>query len=244
MRIFRARMELLDYVFFATIERGKVYETGAFIHNYALVYALGLVEDSGYAYAQLAQRPRYEDELAPLNGRVYITPARPLQVSYRLTQWNTMREGYAFPGKLPSVGYPDWGFARVLRPGCIFEFYILVPERASGPQAPALTDLLGGRKVRVRLGKFLAKAGLRAEEAGSVLEARGEFDSVVYLNWRDLQTDPVACDVVAASLPTRLLAGAHFANDPFYRCRFGEDIIDLPASMAFLARGLRATAKG
>jgi CRISPR-associated protein Csc1 len=43
MDIYRGQLELLDYVFFATVERGKVYETGAFIHNYALAYALRLV---------------------------------------------------------------------------------------------------------------------------------------------------------------------------------------------------------
>ena len=42
MDIYRGKLELLDYVFFATVERGKVYETGAFIHNYALAYALRL----------------------------------------------------------------------------------------------------------------------------------------------------------------------------------------------------------
>jgi hypothetical protein len=31
MEVYRGTLELLDYVFFATTERGKVYETGAFI---------------------------------------------------------------------------------------------------------------------------------------------------------------------------------------------------------------------
>ena len=56
MQIYRGTIELLDYVFYATVERGKVYETGAFIHNYALAYALGLVQGETYTYARLNSR--------------------------------------------------------------------------------------------------------------------------------------------------------------------------------------------
>jgi len=236
MRIFRGTIELLDYVFYATVERGKVYETGAFIHNYALVYALGLVQGETYTYARLSQEPHYLEELTPLNGRLYITPGAPQHVEHRLVQWNTIREGYAFPGKLPSVGYPDWGFARVLRPGCRFVFYLLVPAPAALPAAPALHDLLAGKSARVRLGKFPGKARLRLEAAEEVLEQEGAFETEALLNWRDLDADPLACDVVATSLPTRLLARAHFAQGPYYEAHFGGDLVRLPVRMRFLAR--------
>jgi len=236
MRIFRGTIELLDYVFYATVERGKVYETGAFIHNYALVYALGLVQGETYTYAQLSQEPHYLEELTPLNGCLYITPGAPHQVEHRLVQWNTIREGYAFPGKLPSVGYPDWGFARVLRPGCRFVFYLLTPASAVLPTVPALRDLVAGKSTRVRLGKFPGKARLRLEAAEEVLEQEGAFETEALLNWRDLEADPLACDVVATSLPTRLLARAHFAQGPYYEAHFGSDAVRLPVQMRFLAR--------
>lgn len=212
MHIYRGTLELLDYVFYATTERGKVYETGSFIHNYALTYALGLVRGETYTYARLSQEPHYLEELPPLNGSLYITPGSPQQVSHRLVQWNTIREGYAFPGKLRSVGYPDWGFARVLRPGSSFVFYLLAPEPANLPEVPTLRDLVAGRTVRVRLGKFPGKARLFLEAADKVTERTGPFRVDTLLNWRDLEADPLACDVVAASLPTRLLARAHFSE--------------------------------
>lgn len=234
MQIYRSTIELLDYVFFATVERGKVYETGAFLHNYALAYALRLVTGGTYTYQQQQQIPHYEEELSPLNGRVYLTPGGPLRAAHRLVQWNTLRDAYAFPGKPPSLGYPDWGFARVLRPGARFRFYVLASAR-SLPDAPALQDLIAGRTVRARFGKFAGKALLRAEPAQSVTCKEGPFHSQEYLNWQDLADDPVACDVVAASLPTRLLSQARFEG-PHYVARFSDGTVCLPAEMGFLAR--------
>lgn len=236
MQIYRGVLELLDYVFYATVERGKVYETGAFIHNYALTYALGLGRGETYTYARLTQEPHYVEELTPLNGRLYLTPAAPQRVAHRLMQWNTIREGYAFPGKEPSMGYPDWGFARVLRPGCCFVCYLLVSDPSTLPDAPALHDLIAGRTARVRLGKFPGKARLQAQQADKVMTREGPFQTTAMLNWRDLETDPQVCDVVAASLPTRLLSRAHFAEGPYYEARFGQDIVHLPVRMRFLAR--------
>ena len=236
MLIYRGTLELLDYVFYATTERGKVYETGAFIHNYALAYALGLVQGETYVYARLVQAPHYLEELTPLNGRIYITPGEAVRVSHRLVQWNTLREAYAFPGKPPSLGYPDWGFARMLRPGCRFRFYVLVHRRDDLPAAPAFHDQLAGRPARVRLGKFPAKARLRLEAATSAVERAGPFVSETLLNWRDLEADPTVCDILAASLPTRLLSRAHFAEGAYIEAKFGDDVIRLPKGMRFLAR--------
>lgn len=237
MQIYRGRLELQDYVFYATVERGKVYETGAFIHNYALAYALGLVRGETYTYARLKQEPHYADELTPLNGRVYLTPATPERISHRLVQWNTIPEGYAFPGKIPSIGYPDWGFARVLRPECIFTFYLLLSDELTSPPAPTLRDLVAGRATRVRLGKFNGKARIRLEAATKVTERAGDFQVNTLLNWRDIELDPLVCDVLATSLPTRLIHHAHFQDRGFYEIHFGEDRIQLPVDMGFLVRG-------
>jgi len=236
MQIYRGTLELLDYVFYATVERGKVYETGSFIHNYALAYALGLVRGETYTYAQLKQSPQYQAELTPLNGRVYLTPGTPQRVAHRLAQWNTIPEGYAFPGKAPSIGYPDWGFARVLRPGCVFTCYALMHDDAPLTESPALHDLLAGRTAYLRLGKFPGKARLCLEAASKVTEHRGEFRADTLLNWRDLEVDPLVCDVLPTSLPTRLIHHARFDSEPFYEAHFGDDVMRLPVAMRFLAR--------
>ncbi|MEW6045885.1 MAG: type I-D CRISPR-associated protein Cas5/Csc1 [Bacillota bacterium] len=251
MDIYRARIELLDYVFFATVERGKVYETGTFIHNYALAYALRLVASP---YAHEVQKPDYAGELARLNAwGLYLTPARPVRTLYRLTQWNTVREGYGIGKKPQSIGYPDWGFARVLRPGSTFEFYVLMTEPEVASDLPVLRSLRRQGVVYMRLGKFLGKARVRFARALAVRTGRGPFmatlieksgrgredqaASDLLLNWRDIATDPIACDVYPAALPTRLIANSHFADGDYYVAEFGEgDRVVLPAGMRFLAR--------
>ncbi|MBC7234188.1 MAG: type I-D CRISPR-associated protein Cas5/Csc1 [Chloroflexi bacterium] len=244
MQIYRGTIDLLDYVFYATTERGRVYETGAFIHNYALVYALGLVRSSTYTYTHLRQEPHYEEELAPLNSCLYITPGTPQHVAHRLVQWNTLSEKYALPGKPPSLGYPDWGFARVLRPGSRFLFYLLVRDPAALPDAPALRDLLDGRPAWIRLGKFSGKARVQLQPADQVKEQKGPFFVESFLNWHDLKSDPVVCDVVVASLPTRLISRARFDNGEYYEACFGKDEVQLPAQMCFLARPVKRSPGG
>lgn len=236
MQIYQGTIELLDYVFYATTERGKVYETGPFIHNYALAYALGLGRGDTYTYACLTQKPHYVEELTPLNGRLYITPAAPQWVAYRLVQWNTIREGYAFSPKKPSLGYPDWGFARMLRPGSRFVFYLLIHDPDSVRDWPTLRNLLEGRKAWIRLGKFTGKARLSLEEAREVRTGEGDFTANALLNWRDIEPDPLVCDVVTEGLPTRLIARAHFAGEPYYELSFPDSPVRLPRRMCFLAR--------
>lgn len=164
-----------------------------------------------------------------------------MRVSHRLVQWNTLREAYAFPGKPPSLGYPDWGFARMLRPGSRFRFYVLASPSMASVASSALTDLLNGRAVRVRLGKFPAKARLRLERATQVSQHSGPFQSEALLNWRDLEADPVVCDVLASSLPTRLINRARFNDGSHYAARFDDDVVRLPSAMHFLARGPQKT---
>lgn len=243
MQIYRGRLKLLDYVFYATVERGKIYETGAFIHNYALTYALGLAADVPYTHLQ--QAPDYEHELSHLNGIVYVTPALPRHFSHRLVQWNTIREGYGYPSKETSIGYPDWGFARVLRPESDFIFCVLVADNKQLPKVPAFQDLLSGRSVRIRLGKFLGKVRVVLETAAKVQRKEGPFSTDTLLNWRDCPTDPIVCDVMPASLPTRLLNHVHFPHGVYYQANFETEpqSLNFPANMGYLARSL-STQKG
>jgi CRISPR-associated protein Csc1 len=239
MQIYRGILELMDYVFFATVERGKVYETGTFIHNYALTYAFGLVK---VPYAHLIQEPHYEGDLAPLNEiGIYLTPATPLQVAHRLVQWNTIQETYGLGKKLPSIGYPDWGFARMLRPGSLFEFYILIENPDAILDVPAFCDGIAGRIARIRLGKFPGKARVRFQRAKRVIEKTGSFTTKTLLNWRDLPQDPKVFDILAISLPTRLIYNARFEKGTYYQVKFADEDkeISLPSEMRFLARPMR-----
>jgi CRISPR-associated protein Csc1 len=121
-QVYLCELVMHDYLFFATTERGKVAETGAFIHNYALTYALGWATSP---YGNEEQKPNYRTELATVGSR-YVTPARLLRGSYLLSQYNTMSENYHL-SKGQSIGYPDWGFIKCFRPGATFRFFALSP---------------------------------------------------------------------------------------------------------------------
>jgi CRISPR-associated protein Csc1 len=238
MNIYRGRLELLDYVFFATTERGKVYETGAFIHNYALTYALRL---ASAPYGHLIQEPHYEEELNPLNEQgLYITPAGPLSVGHRRVQFNTIAEGYGFAGKERSLGYPDWGFVRVLRPECVFEFYVIVADLAAPGISPTLALALNGSPARIRLGKFPGKAKITLQKAEILQTQHGDFIANALLNWRDLAAEPsIPGDIYAAALPTRLIANARFRQSHYHVAHFGKwDDVRLPLDMRFVARSV------
>jgi CRISPR-associated protein Csc1 len=236
MDIYRGRLELLDYVFFATVERGKVYETGAFIHNYALAYALRL---ASAPYGHMIQEPHYEEELSPLNQQgLYITPAEPLRVGHRRVQFNTIAEGYGFPGKEPSLGYPDWGFAGMLRPESTFQFYVLVADPDASRISPTLALAVSGCPTYIRLGKFPGKTRVSLQRAETTETKQGDFIANTLLNWRDLLSEPdVPGDIYATALPTRLIANAQFRKVGHYVSRFGEkDEVRLPLNMRFVAR--------
>lgn len=236
MDIYRGRLELLDYVFFATVERGKVYETGAFIHNYALAYALRL---ASAPYGHTVQEPHYEEELRPLNEQgLYLTPAEPLSVGHRRVQFNTIAEGYGFPGKKPSLGYPDWGFVRMLRPESMFQFYVILANPNASRISPTLALAVSGRPAYIRLGKFPGKARVSLRKAETTEAKQGDFIAKALLNWRDLASEPdVPGDIYATALPTRLIANAQFRQTDYYVSRFGEkDEVRLPLNMRFVAR--------
>ncbi|MEW9033540.1 MAG: type I-D CRISPR-associated protein Cas5/Csc1, partial [Planifilum fimeticola] len=87
---YRIRIELEDYLFFSSMEKGKVAETAPLLHNYALAYALSWAISP---YYQEKQAPGYEKQLKPLNEEgIYIFPASPLEVTHRLMQYNTTPE--------------------------------------------------------------------------------------------------------------------------------------------------------
>jgi CRISPR-associated protein Csc1 len=235
MQIYRCDLVLHDYLFFATTERGKVAETGPFIHNYALTYALGWATSPWY---NEIQQPRYREQLARVEKR-YVTPALLIRGSYLTTQYNTMSESYRLT-KTQSAGYPDWGFIKCFRPGSMFRFYVLSAE---GVQfAPYL-----------RLGKFMTKAAMLVTPASALqsrLEAFNERETrqqriiQPLLTWNDLPNAarPRVYDIIANALPSRLIEHALFAGiaGPYVVATFDKHSspVELPTRMGYYGEHL------
>jgi CRISPR-associated protein Csc1 len=215
--IYRCDLTLHDFLFFASVEKGKVAETSPFVHNYALTYALGWAPVVWYNGQQKA---RYFADLSPIHDR-YITPARLIQGASMIMQYNTLSEQLK-PNKERSIGYPDWGFIKCFKPGTRFRSYVISNKQEVLPRY-------------IRLGKFMAKTQIGAVAATSVEKQQGACKEAHLLNWSDLRTKPVICNVLASSLPTRLINQALFEDIAFLHAAFPDgDELNLPLEMGYL----------
>jgi CRISPR-associated protein Csc1 len=123
MRLYPCHLTFHENLFFATREVGRLYETGRFLHNYALTYALGLAQ-STYFHAQ--QIPAYQDELEPLNEQgIYVTPARGVKISYDLVTFKYADNAYRVKMMPGSRNTPSFGRAKEIAVGSVFEFGVL-----------------------------------------------------------------------------------------------------------------------
>ncbi len=221
MYIYQCDLEMDDYLFYATTERGKVAETGPYVHNYALTYALSVLwEDKTNLPPrfQAKQQPSYKEELADLD--FYLTPAQLLSGQQKIIQYNTINEGYNL-SKGRNLGYPNWGYIKPFVPGSKFRFYALSNKELDFPRY-------------IRLGKFMGKARLKASQAEQVTEKSGEFKVESLLNWKDLQETPQVFDILPQTLPTQLIENACYKAGDYYQAKLPAGKINFPQEMDYL----------
>ena len=210
------QLTLHENVFYATREIGRLYETGRYLHNYGLAYALGFVHAP---YNNTSAVPRYQQDLPLLNdAQIYVTPARPLEVTFELNTFKYADNRYRVKMEPSSRNVPTFGRAKELAVGSTFEFMIVSVEP---PRLPHW----------VRLGKWMGKAALAItcqEEVNSVSAA--EFISAVPLNPLD---GPTSLKILAYDLismpPVSLLDHVTLIGE-HYRLADGRR---LPAQLAY-----------
>lgn len=123
MRLTLYRLTFHENLFYATREAGRLYETGRYLHNYALTYALGLVHAP---YHQSQQVPSYAEELGSLNEQgIYVTPARGIDVYYQLVTFKFADNAYRVKTEESSRNLPTFGRAKEIAVGSVFEFGVL-----------------------------------------------------------------------------------------------------------------------
>ena len=156
--IHRCQLELHDSLYFATREIGRLYETEPIIHNYALCYALGLVdsdrfstrlpEDCAYRYFCREQIPQYQAHLTPLNQQgIYVTPGRSLFHTSVLNTWKYADNRYHVEMQKTQKNIPSFGRNKEIAPESTFEFFLIASQ------------LLKSKLPRwIRLGKWMSKA--------------------------------------------------------------------------------------
>lgn len=160
--VYRCTLELHDSLYYATREIGRLYETEPVLHNYALCYALGLVdsekhattvgEDHSYRYFCPEQVPMYEAHLTPLNQQgIYITPARAVRHAAVLNTWKYADNRYHVEMQKTQKNIPSFGRAKEIAPESQFEFFVISEKPIPFPRW-------------IRLGKWMSKAEVDVKE--------------------------------------------------------------------------------
>jgi CRISPR-associated protein Csc1 len=149
MRLYVCRLTFHENLFYASREIGRLYETGRYLHNYALTYALGMAV-APYFHRQ--QVPCYKEELLPLNKRgIYVTPARGVNVQYEPVTFKHANNAYHVKMEPGSRNTPSFGRAKEVATGSQFEFAVISREALRLPrwvrmglwQSKALVECLG-----------------------------------------------------------------------------------------------------
>lgn len=157
---YQCHLELHDYLYFATREIGRLYETEAVLHNYALSYALGFVDNPNYGtesttpeteyrYFCRNQVPQYCQHLSRLNDAgIYVTPAIALRHATALHTWKYADNRHHVEMQKTQKNIPSFGRAKEIAPGSQFGFFIISQQQSCN------------LPHWIRLGKWMSKAKL------------------------------------------------------------------------------------
>lgn len=174
--IYRCQIELHDSLYFATREIGRLYETEPVIHNYALCYALGLVdseiysttvsEEDSYRYFCPEQVPKYEPHLTALNQQgIYVTPGRSISHSSTLNTWKYANNNYHVEMEKTQKNIPSFGRTKEIAPESKFEFFLI-------------SEKFLKLAKWIRLGKWMSKAAVEIVEQKEVKRSPSETDFI------------------------------------------------------------------
>jgi CRISPR-associated protein Csc1 len=180
---------------------GTLYETGQYLHNYALTYAFFNDTRIQVPYFCNSYRPTYADDMGLLQqAGVYVTPALPLKTEYLLVTWKMgqvdyYRKSEQFGGR----NYPaNIGRAKELAPESTFTCYVLSEQPLTLPRW-------------IRLGKWHSKTHVEVEEI-KVNERDGPFTAVCPLNPLDVPMGMLHAFDIISMPPASLVANARLVG--------------------------------
>jgi CRISPR-associated protein Csc1 len=228
--IYHCTLELHDSLYFATRELGRLYETEPIVHNYALSYALGLVDNPNYGttvaeeheYRNFCseQVPKYREQLEPLNQQgIYVTPAKAIKHSTNLNTWKYADNRYHVEMKPTERNIPSYGRTKEIAPESQFEFFV-VSER----------ELKLARWMR--LGKWASKAELITQTPKLQRHSAKEYIIPYPLNPLDVMfTNQVISYDTINMPPVSLIRNVRMVGE--YYTLEGFDNLKLPANMQY-----------
>ncbi|AFZ37988.1 CRISPR-associated protein Csc1 (plasmid) [Stanieria cyanosphaera PCC 7437] len=228
--IYRCQLELHDSLYFATREIGRLYETEPILHNYALCYALGLIdskkyatnvaEEHSYRYFSAEQMPQYKQHLTPLNQqKIYVTPAKSLNHTSVLNTWKYANNNYHVEMEKTQKNIPSFGRAKEIAVESQFEFFIISESPLNFPQWKW-----------IRLGKWMSKAQVIFEQLTSIKAHQGLFTCIHPLNPLDVMfTNQVFSYDVINMPPVSLIQNAQIQGQ-FYQI---DNNLKIPVNMQY-----------
>lgn len=220
MLITVCHLTLHDYLFYASREVGRLYETEKYLHNYGLTYALGLVKSP---FRNLAQVPRYQEDLDVMNEQgIYVTPAHPLHCTFAFHTFKMANVNYYNFTPQINTNQVVFGRAKELVPESTFQFFVLSEQEVKLPSW-------------IRLGKWMAKGHVQVMARVQAQVKEGPFRVKEALNPLDLNRMPESCNIIAMA-PASLLTNVH-ATGSYY------EIVDSDTCQIRLPTGMRYQAK-
>ncbi len=230
--IYRCTLELHDSLYYATREIGRLYETEPVLHNYALCYALGLVDSEKYATTVVAedsyryfcpvQVPMYEAHLLPLNQQgIYITPAKAVRHSAVLNTWKYADNRYHVEMKKTQKNIPSFGRTKEIAPESQFEFFAISNQSLNFPRW-------------IRLGKWMSKAKVDVLELSKPKRNNArEFTFPFPLNPLDVMfTNQVVSYDTINMPPVSLIQNVRMVGE-YYSFENSKELLKLPAAMEY-----------
>ncbi|MDI3495685.1 MAG: CRISPR-associated protein Csc1 [Pseudothermotoga sp.] len=192
MNIFPYKCELKteEPLFFASKEVSRTFITVPYTGNYALVYAMGIVE-SGY---QASPLPRYREDLSSNNCH-YVFPAKFVNFKWHMESFNCVGEGYFLQmgqnividaqkyleevqgRRFPVYNSPQMGTFKMIASESVAVFYIFAKTK----------EILIPRYIRV--GKLMTKCHLECTPVNNFEIRKGEFFVEHPLNPADLSRE-------------------------------------------------------
>lgn len=226
-QVIECTLTVLGRLLYASRELGHLVDTGDYVLNSALYYALGFSRGN---YVNIGNKPNYIDETSEVCDRLYITPAAPVDMLTHLTTtYNARPDQYAVVNYKakddPNARYniPRYGRERAINQQNIFRFYIL-------PYHIDAERLVSEIPTYVRLGKKRSKCKMRCRVMDSTLSS-GVFTANHPFGLYDYDGVPIANLISRKMRPTPLILQGTYKGDYM---RIGEVI--LPYKLEFLKR--------
>jgi CRISPR-associated protein Csc1 len=230
-------------IFFASRELSDTYYTEGLIGNYALAYALGWARSPYRLTSKESSKPRYIEDLTPLNTNCYILPAWSAQggATFRFERFNALSDSYWYAmtnnrvataredairvrnGEKPSSfrpsNFPQTGRLRMIERGNLFHTIVFGDQE--------LPDY-------IRVGKFMSKVRVTILQEMPVESLPlGEYTSQACFSTADLPANMnfLSFDLISMP-PTSLVKNLRFRGQAW---RMGDYIV--PANIQFCGGG-------